>query len=111
MQMINAVFSIEEFLEGDKTDEIRLAEPLATGAILLAEDGAGNLLGCVNFKVRGRRGYLDMLAVDPAQQGRGLAHRLVELKLHTQEHSYIFPLTFWLIDGIILKYVFAEISL
>ena len=90
MQMINAVFSIEEFLEGDKTDEIRLAETLATRAILLAEDGAGNLLGCVNFEVRGQRGYLGMLAVDPAQQDRGLAHRQVEQKLHTQELSYIF---------------------
>jgi ribosomal protein S18 acetylase RimI-like enzyme len=60
------------------------------GAFLLAEDGAGNLLGCVNFKVRGQRGYLGMLAVDPAQQGRGLAHRLVEQKLHAQELSYIF---------------------
>jgi predicted N-acetyltransferase YhbS len=76
--MINAAFSIEEFLEGDRTDEARLAETMAKGSILLAEDNVGNLLGCAYFEPRGQRGYLGMLAVDPAQQGRGLAHRLVE---------------------------------
>ncbi len=48
------------------------------GSILMAEDEAGNLLGSVHFELRGRRGYLGMLAVDPAQWGRGLARRLVE---------------------------------
>jgi predicted N-acetyltransferase YhbS len=76
--MINAAFSIEEFVEGDRTDEVRLAETMAKGSIVLAEDGVGNLLGCVYFELRGQRGYLGMLAVDRAQQGRGLAHRLVE---------------------------------
>ena len=76
--MINAAFSIEEFLEGDRTDEVRLAETMAKGSILLAEDDSGNLLGCVYFELRGQRGYLGMLAVDPTQQGRGLARRLVE---------------------------------
>ncbi len=76
--MINAAFSIEEFLEGTRTDEARLAATMEKGSILMAEDEAGNLLGSVYFELRGRRGYLGMLAVDPAQQGRGLARRLVE---------------------------------
>lgn len=76
--MINAAFSIEEFLEGDRTDPVRLAETMAKGSILMAEDDSGNLLGCVYFEFRGQRGYLGMLVVDPAHQGRGLAHRLVE---------------------------------
>jgi ribosomal protein S18 acetylase RimI-like enzyme len=48
------------------------------GSILLAEDGGGRLLGCVYTEVRGARGYLGQLAVDPAHQGLGLARRLVE---------------------------------
>ena len=78
IQMINAAFSIEEFLEGTRTDEVRLAAMMEKGSILMAEDDAGNLLGSVYFEPRGRRGYIGMLAVDPVQQGRGLAHRLVE---------------------------------
>jgi predicted N-acetyltransferase YhbS len=76
--MINAAFSIEDFLEGTRTDEARLAETMAKGSILLAEDDAGSLLGSVYFELRSQRGYLGLLAVDPAQQGRGLARRLVE---------------------------------
>lgn len=76
--MINTAFSIEEFLEGTRTDEVRLAAMMEKGSILMAEDEAGNLLGSVYFEFRGQRGYMGMLAVDPAQQGRGLAHRLVE---------------------------------
>jgi len=76
--MINAAFSIEDFLEGTRTDEVRLAESMSKGSILLAEEDAGNLLGSVYFELRGQRGYLGLLAVDPAQQGRGLARRLVE---------------------------------
>jgi predicted N-acetyltransferase YhbS len=76
--MINAAFSIEEFLEGDRTDEVRLAETMAKGSLVLAEDDTGSLLGSVYFELRGQRGYLGLLAVDPAQQGQGLARRLVE---------------------------------
>jgi ribosomal protein S18 acetylase RimI-like enzyme len=76
--MINAAFSIEEFLEGTRTDEARLAAAIEKGSILMAEDDAGNLLGSVYFELRESRGYVGMLAVDPAQQGRGLARKLME---------------------------------
>ncbi len=76
--MINAAFAIEEFLEGTRTDEVRLAGMMAKGSILMAEDEAGILLGSVYFELRGLRGYLGMLAVDPARQGQGIARRLME---------------------------------
>ena len=47
--MINAAFSIEEFLEGTRTDEVRLAEMMEKGSILMAEDEAGKLLGSSVF--------------------------------------------------------------
>jgi predicted N-acetyltransferase YhbS len=76
--LINAAFSIETFLEGTRTDEERLAAMMQKGAILIAEDAAGQLLGCVYTEVRGERGYLGQFAVDPARQSRGLGMRIAE---------------------------------
>ena len=78
IRVVNAAFSIEDFLEGTRTDEARLAEMMAKGSFLLAEDEAGDLLGSVYLELRGDRGYMGMLAVDPTRQGRGLARKLVE---------------------------------
>jgi ribosomal protein S18 acetylase RimI-like enzyme len=51
---------------------------MAKGAILVAENNSGCLLACVYTERRGNRGYLGMLAVDPAHQGSGLARPIVE---------------------------------
>ena len=76
--LINAAFSIETFFEGTRTDEELLAAMMQKGTILTAEDAAGQLLGCVYTEVRGARGYLGQLAVDPARQSRGLGMRIAE---------------------------------
>jgi len=77
--LINAAFSIEEFLDGTRTDEARLSEAMQKGEILIAEDGEGRLLGSIYMERRDlQRGYLGMLAVDPDVQGRGLGRRLME---------------------------------
>jgi len=76
--LINSAFSIETFLEGNRTDEQRLADTMQKGPILLAEDESGQLLACVSLEVRGNRGYLGQLAVDPAHQGKGLGHLMVQ---------------------------------
>jgi predicted N-acetyltransferase YhbS len=77
--LINSAFSIETFLEGTRTDEDRLAAMMRKGEILLAEDGSGQLLGCVYTEVRGARGYLGQLAVDPAHQGARLGRLIVQV--------------------------------
>ncbi len=69
---INAAFAIEEFMEGTRTDEARLAEMMTNGEFLIGEDCSGRIVASVYVEVRGKRGYLGMLAVDPAQQGNGL---------------------------------------
>jgi ribosomal protein S18 acetylase RimI-like enzyme len=76
--LVNAAFAIETFLEGTRTDQTRLAAMMEKGTILAAEDGAGRLLASIYMERRGQRGYLGMLAVDPARQREGLARRLVE---------------------------------
>jgi ribosomal protein S18 acetylase RimI-like enzyme len=76
--LVNSAFSIETFLEGTRTDDERIAAMMQKGAILLAEDDSGQLLACVYTEVRGPRGYLGQLAVDPAHQGKGLGRIAVE---------------------------------
>lgn len=76
--LINSAFAVETFFQGTRTDDKRLAENMRKGSILLAEDDAGELLGCVYVEVRGARGYLGQLAVDPARQGAGLGRFLVD---------------------------------
>jgi len=75
--LINAAFAVETFLEGTRTDEIRLTAMMDKGVILVAEDGHGRLLGSIYTERHGARGYLGMLAVDPVRQGMGLGRKLV----------------------------------
>jgi ribosomal protein S18 acetylase RimI-like enzyme len=74
--LVNAAFSVETFLDGTRTDAERLAAMMKKGRILVAEDSSG-LLGTIYMERRGARGYMGMLAVDPARQGEGLAHRMI----------------------------------
>ncbi len=68
-----------DLLDGQRTDEMALADMLADAAqaILLAEaDGA--LIGCVQVAVRGEGpGYLGMLSVRPDLQAHGLGKALI----------------------------------
>jgi predicted N-acetyltransferase YhbS len=75
--LINAAFSIETFFDGTRTDDKRLSEDMRRGCVLIAEDGSGRLLGCIYTEVRGTRGYLGMLAVDPASQRAHIGRRIV----------------------------------
>jgi GNAT superfamily N-acetyltransferase len=76
--LINSAFLIESFLEGTRTDDERLTAAMAKGTILIAEDTSGCPVGCVYVEVRGLRGHLGMLAVDPDHQGSGLARGIIE---------------------------------
>lgn len=75
--MINAAFAIETFLEGTRTDEARLASMMQKGEVLIAENGEGELLASIYTERRGNRGYLGMLAVNPAHQGGGLGQQML----------------------------------
>jgi GNAT superfamily N-acetyltransferase len=77
VSVINAAFAIETFIDGTRTDPEDLAEMMQGGAFLLAYDDSVRLVASVYVEVRGPRGYFGMLAVDPSQQGRGLARVLV----------------------------------
>ena len=83
VRVTNLAYLVEaEMFHGTRTSESdvreRLARPNAT--FLVVSDGEtndGTLAGSVYVEMREDRGYLGMLAVDPACQGRGLGRTLV----------------------------------
>jgi len=75
--LTNAAFAIETFMVGPRTDEELLAAQMQKGTFLVAQDAAGHILASIYIERQGERGYFGMLAVDPAQQGRGLGRALV----------------------------------
>jgi GNAT superfamily N-acetyltransferase len=77
-QLINAAFRVEQpFIEGDRIDSEGVRSYMAKGKFLLAEHSAG-LAGCVYVELRGDRGYLGLLGVDPSRQGTGLGRKLMD---------------------------------
>jgi predicted N-acetyltransferase YhbS len=76
-RLINAAFLPEkEFIEGDRIDPEGVRGYMKKGKILVADD-SGTLVACVYVEVRGERGYLGLLGVDPKRQGAGLSRKMV----------------------------------
>ncbi len=76
--VVNAAFGVERHIvEGDRTSPLDLMEHMDEGQFLLAVDEVGRVAGSVYVEARGERSYMGMLAVDPAQQGAGVARRLM----------------------------------
>jgi ribosomal protein S18 acetylase RimI-like enzyme len=77
-RLINAAFRVEQpFIEGDRIDAPGVRSYMAKGKFLVAED-SGRLAGCVYVELRGDRGYLGLLGVDPPRQGSGLGRKLMD---------------------------------
>ena len=75
--LINAAFVVEQpFLEGERIDEQGTREFFEKGKFLIAEDLAG-MAGCVFCELRGDRGYLGLLAIEPSRQGKGWGRKLM----------------------------------
>ena len=76
--LINVAFRVEQpFIEGDRINPSGVRAYMEKGKFLLAEDAAG-LTGCVYVELRGDRGYLGLLGVDPQRQGSGLGRKLMD---------------------------------
>ena len=76
-RLINAAFRVEQpFIDGDRTNPDGVRAYMEKGKFLLAENTAG-LAGCVYVEIRGDRGYLGLLGVDPQRQGTGLGRKLM----------------------------------
>jgi ribosomal protein S18 acetylase RimI-like enzyme len=78
VRLINAAFRVEQpFIEGDRIDAEGVRSYMAKGKFLVAEDSAG-LAACVYVELRGDRGYLGLLGVDPPCQGTGLGRKMID---------------------------------
>jgi len=78
VRLINAAFRVEQpFIEGDRIDAESVRSYMAKGKFLVAEDSAG-LAACVYVELRGDRGYLGLLGVDPPRQGTGLGRKMMD---------------------------------
>jgi ribosomal protein S18 acetylase RimI-like enzyme len=89
IEVVNAAFAIETFLEGTRTDERRMAEMMRKGEFLVAEGAGGKIVACIYVEQRGQHGYFGMLAVDPAYQHKGLGRRMVEVaENHCRQQGY-----------------------
>jgi GNAT superfamily N-acetyltransferase len=76
--LINIAFRVElPFIEGDRISPGGVREYMKKGKFLLAEDSTG-LTGCVYVEIRGNRGYLGLLGVEPKRQGTGLGRKLMD---------------------------------
>jgi GNAT superfamily N-acetyltransferase len=75
--LINIAFRVElPFIDGDRINPDGVRAYMKKGKFLLAEDSAG-LAGCVYVELRGDRGYLGLLGVEPRRQGTGLGRKLM----------------------------------
>ncbi len=74
--VVNAAYAIEDFLDGTRIDEERMAAMLKKGELLVGIAGE-RVVACVYVENRGERGYFGMLSVDPAEQGKGLGRQMI----------------------------------
>jgi GNAT superfamily N-acetyltransferase len=78
VRLINSAFRVEQpYIEGDRIDASGVRSYMAKGKFLVAENSTG-LAGCVYLELRGDRGYLGLLGVDPPRQGTGLGRKLMD---------------------------------
>jgi ribosomal protein S18 acetylase RimI-like enzyme len=76
VRLINTAFAVEKIvIEGDRVDSEKVHALFGTGNFLLLFEGK-QLLGCVYVEVKGKRGYLGLLGVQPGRQKSGLGRRL-----------------------------------
>jgi ribosomal protein S18 acetylase RimI-like enzyme len=78
VRLINAAFRVEQpFIEGDRIDAEGVCSYMAKGKFLVA-GGSTALAACVYVELRGDRGYLGLLGVDPLRQGTGLGRKMMD---------------------------------
>lgn len=78
LEIINAAFVVETFIDGTRTNPKQLRALMRKGSFLVARDDAGSIVASIYTEVRGERGYFGMLSVDPSRQGTGLGRVMVQ---------------------------------
>jgi GNAT superfamily N-acetyltransferase len=83
--LINAAFVVERpIFGGERTSVEGVHALLERGRFVVAEDSEG-LTACVYVELRGNRGYVGLLSVEPARQGSGWGRKL----MHAAEKFFL----------------------
>src|SRR6266481_3786911 len=78
VRLINSAFRVElPFIDGDRIDAEGVRSYMAKGKFLVADDTTA-LAASVYVELRGVRGYLGLLGVDPLRQGTGLGRKMMD---------------------------------
>ena len=77
VSLINEAFTVETFLEGERTSAPEIQAMFGTGEFLVAIVN-DVLVASVYTEVRGERGYFGMLSVKASQQGTGLGRAMIQ---------------------------------
>jgi GNAT superfamily N-acetyltransferase len=76
--LLNAAFAMErDFVDRDRSSAAEITQYLVSGTFLVVDGDGGTLASCMYLEQRGERMYLGMLAVDPAEQGRGFGRQMM----------------------------------
>ena len=76
VRLINEAFAVEKIvIEGERINSEKVRALFETGNFLLLYEAA-QLVGCVYVEVKGKHGYLGLLAVRPDRQKSGFGRRL-----------------------------------
>ena len=76
--LLNAAFAMERsFIDRDRTSAPEIERYITTGTFSVVDGTSGALASCMYLERRKDRLYLGMLAVNPSQQGRGLAKQMI----------------------------------
>jgi ribosomal protein S18 acetylase RimI-like enzyme len=81
VRVTNSAYLAEAFcVHGPRTSAQDVQLQMSNGQFMVLDDPANpaRLLASVMWSISGERGYLGMLAVDPAHQGQGLARILIQ---------------------------------
>jgi ribosomal protein S18 acetylase RimI-like enzyme len=89
--LVNRAYEVEMFfVAGDRTSADRVRAALAAGVFLVDTDSGGELAACVHTSMDGARAHFGMLAVHPAQQGRGRGRTLIaEVERRARTHGAV----------------------
>jgi GNAT superfamily N-acetyltransferase len=78
VSLLNAAFAMEwDFINRDRTSAPEIAQYMTTGMFFVVAGEGAAVDACMYLEQRQTRLYLGMLAVSPAQQGRGLGRQMM----------------------------------
>src|SRR5215471_21406738 len=78
VSLLNAAFAMErDFVDRDRTSVAEISAYRSSGTFFVVDAEDRALASCMYLEQRNDRLYLGMLAVSPAQQGRGLGRQMM----------------------------------